>query len=243
MKIKKKNNNHKNRDKFLLPASKLPAGEPIKDFRETVQWRIFKIIAEFVDGFNFLADIKKSVTFFGSARIKPEAPSYQKARKLGFMLAKNGYDIITGGGPGIMEAANRGASEAKGNSIGFNIQLPAEQRINDYVNKSIAFHYFFTRKLMLSYSAQAYVFFPGGMGTLDEFFEIITLIQTKKIEKITVIAVGKDFWSPLYHFLKNTVYKKYGAIDNEDMWLFYIVDTAEEAFKIIRKSKPRTIVM
>lgn len=243
MKTKKKKNNPKNHGKFLLPASKLPVGKPIKDFRESMQWRIFKIMAEFVDGFNFLADIKKSVTFFGSARIKPEEPSYQTARKLAFMLAKSGYDIITGGGPGIMEAANRGASEAKGNSIGFNIKLPVEQRVNDYVNKSIAFHYFFTRKLMLSYSAQAYVFFPGGMGTLDEFFEIITLIQTKKIEKITVIAVGKDFWNPVVKFLEEKACGKYQTIEKSDLTLFRVVDTAEEAFKIIKKSKPRKIVM
>lgn len=241
---KRGNNNRKNHKRYLLPASKLPpVAKPAKDFRETVQWRIFRIMAEFVDGFNFLADIKKSVTFFGSARTTPDDPHYQEARKLASMLARDGYEIITGGGPGIMEGANRGALEAYGKSIGFNIQLPEEQRVNAYVNKSIAFHYFFTRKLMLSYSAQAYVFFPGGLGTLDEIFEIITLIQTKKVEKITVIAVGSDFWQPMYKFLKDVVYEKHKAIDKEDLNLFHIVNTAEEGYKIIKKSKPRKIII
>lgn len=238
-----KNNGGEERKKFLLPASKLPVEKPLKDFRETMQWRIFRILAEFVDGFNFLADLKKSVTFFGSARTPEHDPHYQEARKLASMLSEEGYAIVTGGGPGIMEAANRGAHDAHGKSIGFNIQLPSEQRVNEYVNKSIAFHYFFTRKLMLSYSAQAYVYFPGGLGTLDEFFEILTLIQTKKVEKVTIIALGGDYWKPLSDFLKNNVYEKHNAIEKEDMELFHIVDTAEEAFKIIKKSKQRKIIL
>lgn len=228
--MEKKNNNHK---KFLLPA----------DFRETVQWRIFRIMSEFVDGFNFLADIKKSVTIFGSARTEENHPYYKEARKLGQMLAKDGYTVVTGGGPGVMEGANRGASEADGKSLGLNIQLPEEQRVNKYVKQSIAFHYFFTRKLMLSYSAQAYVFFPGGLGTLDEMFEIITLIQTKKVEKITMIAVNKSFWQPLYHYLKKVVYEENQMIDKEDLNLIHIVDTAEEAYALIKKSKSRQIVI
>ena len=233
------------RKKYLLPASKLPTknGFGPKDFRESVQWRIFRIMSEFVDGFNFLADIKKSVTFFGSARTNEHDTHYQDAKKLAGMLAKDGYEVVTGGGPGIMEAANRGAAEEGGESIGLNIQLPHEQRINDYVTSSIAFHYFFTRKLMLSYSAQAYVFFPGGYGTLDEFFEIVTLIQTRKISKVAVIVVGKDYWNELFRFLKDDVYKNHQAIDKADLDLFRIVDSAEEAYKIIKKVKIRKIII
>ena len=236
-------NNKNNKKKYLLPASKLPVerGPMPKDFRESVQWRIFRIMSEFVDGFNFLADIKKSVTFFGSARTKDGENYYQEALDLASWLAKDGYEVVTGGGPGIMEAANRGATQAKGISIGLNIQLPHEQRINDYVNRSIAFHYFFTRKLMLSYSAQAYVYFPGGYGTLDEFFEIITLIQTKKIDKILIVAIGRNYWTKLLEFLKSEVYGKHEAIDKEDLALFKIVDSAEEAYKLIKKAKFRKI--
>lgn len=241
--MSKPNNNH--HKKILVPASELPAEQPAKgDFRQTVQWRIFRIMAEFVDGFQFLADIKKSVTFFGSARPQENSPHYAQARSLAKMLAKLGYSIITGGGPGIMEAANRGAMEGKGESIGFNIQLPEEQRVNDYVEKGIGFHYFFSRKLMLSYSAQAYVFFPGGFGTLDEFFEIVTLIQTKKIsEKIMVIAVGREFWQPLFDYLENVVYREHAGIDKEDLKIYELVDSAEEALDLIKKSKPREIII
>ncbi|MDP1629368.1 MAG: TIGR00730 family Rossman fold protein [bacterium] len=239
--------NGNSRKKILVPASKLPAvGRPkkIADFRETAQWRIFRIMSEFVDGFQFLADIKKSVTFFGSARTAPEDYHYIEAEKLAGLLAKAGYSIVTGGGPGIMEAANKGASEAGGESIGFNIQLPEEQRVNSYVKKGIGFYYFFSRKLMLSYSAQSYVFFPGGFGTLDEFFELTTLIQTKKIsKKIAIIAVGKDFWQPLFDHIEKVIYEKYHAIDKEDMKIYHLVDSAEEAFKIIKKSKPREIII
>jgi len=230
----------------MVPASELPAEKPVSkgDFRQTAQWRIFRIMAEFVDGFQFLADIKKSVTVFGSARPKENDPHYEQARVLAKMLAKLGYSIITGGGPGIMEAANRGAVEGKGESIGFNIQLPEEQRINEYVEKGIGFHYFFSRKLMLSYSAQAYVFFPGGFGTLDEFFEIVTLIQTKKISgKIMVIAVGREFWKPLFDYLENVVYREHAGIDKEDLKIYELVDSAKEALELIKKSKPREIII
>lgn len=192
-------------------------------------------MSEFVDGFQFLADFDKEVTFFGSARFDESDEHYQEAQKLGRMLGKAGYTVMTGGGPGIMEAANRGAYEAGGESIGLNIQLPFEQRTNPYVKKGIGFHYFFTRKVMLSTSAEAYVYFPGGYGTLDEFYEVITLIQTKKMQVIPVICVGKDFWGPLEKFMSNIMLKKHKAIDEADLRLFTIVDSAEEAFKIIKR--------
>jgi len=217
---------------LLYPDPKLP---PIKeDFRETFQWRISRIMAEFVEGYHFLADLKKTITIFGSTSFSQDHPYYKKARKLGRLLAKKGYTVITGGGPGVMEAANRGAFEAGGESVGMNIQLPEGQRINAYVTKPIGFHYFFTRKVMLSFSSDAYIFFPGGFGTLDEFFEMVTLVQTKKLAKsVPVITVGKEYWHPLFKWLKSEVYLKHKAIKKEDLEIFQTVNSAEEALKII----------
>lgn len=228
------------RARFNLPASKLPQFKEPDDFRASMHWRIFRIMAEFIDGFQFIADYRKSVTIFGSARLPETDKWYQESQKLGALLAKEGFAVVTGGGPGIMEAANRGASEVEGKSVGLNIQLPAEQRINPYVNQSRGFHYFFTRKLMLSYSAQAYVYFPGGFGTLDELFEIVTLIQTRKIEThIPVILVGKEFWLPIATWIKEDLCKKFQTIDHEDQRILTLVDSAEEAMQILAKSKPR----
>ncbi len=240
------------KEKYNLPASKLniePEELPEKDFRSSFHWRIFKIIAEFVEGWEFLANLKKSVTFFGSAILKEDSKWYQEAQKLGYLLAKEGFDVITGGGPGIMEAGNRGAWEANqevqnkdnkvGDSIGLNIKLPNEQRINRYVDKSVAFNYFFTRKVMLSYYAQAYVYFPGGYGTMDELFELLTLIQVKKVPKIPIILIGREFWDPMAVWIKDSLYEKFNAISKEDMSLYQIVDTAEEALEIIKESPLR----
>jgi uncharacterized protein (TIGR00730 family) len=224
-----------------LPASKLPLEKKklAEDFRKSLHWRVFRILSEFVDGWQFLADFKKTVSFFGSARTQEGTRWYEEARKLGKMMAEAGFAVVTGGGPGIMEAGNRGAVEGGGKSIGLNIKLDTEQRINPYVQESIAFHYFFVRKVMLSFAARAYVFFPGGLGTLDEVFELVTLIQTKKIsQKIPVVLVGKDFWSPLDIFLKEQN-EKYGIVDKEDLEIYKIVDSAQEAFEIIKNSPPR----
>lgn len=211
------------------------------DFEEDPTWRIFRVMSEFVDGFQFLSEFTKEVTFFGSARFAPQHKYYKLANALGKKLSQAGYTIITGGGGGIMEAGNKGAIDGKkGESVGLNIQLPYEQRINKYVKKGLGFHYFFTRKVMLSASAQAYVFFPGGYGTLDELFEIVTLIQTQKIsEKIPVILMGADFWQPLLDWLDKTVYQKNKAIDKNDLKLCAVVDGVDQAFKIIKKSKER----
>ena len=225
-----------------VPASKLPPHRHgnRKDFRESFHWRVFRILAEFVDGFQFLFDFKKTVTFFGSARFNQNNKWYQEAEKLGQLLAKAGFTVITGGGPGIMEAANKGATEKEGESIGINIQLEQEQRINPYVGRSIGMHYFFTRKVMLTYSAWAYVFFPGGYGTLDEFSELVTLVQTKKInDEIPLVIVGKEFWSGLLEWFDKTMLEKMGTIDKDDMKLYTLVDSAEEAFHIIKNCKER----
>lgn len=206
-----------------------------------ITWRIFRIMAEFVDGFQFLSTLEREVTILGSARTVPGTRWYEEARKLGALLAKGKYTVITGGGPGIMEGANRGAYEQGGRSVGINIQLPKEQRINPYVTESRAFNYFFSRKVMLVASAQAYVVFPGGFGTMDELFEILTLIQTKKSAQVPIVLVGKDFWSPLLVWLEKTMYSGYDAIDRTDLHLVTVVDRAEDAYALISKSRERTI--
>ncbi len=235
-KSKSKKKSEKTQETYLYPDPQLP---PIKeDFRKTFQWKIFKIMAEFIDGFHFLADLKKTITVFGSTSFAPENFYYKEARKLGYLLAKSGFTVITGGGPGIMEAANRGAFEAGGESVGINIQLPEGQRMNKYVTKPIGFNHFFTRKVMLSFSSQAYVFFPGGFGTLDEFFEMVTLVQTGKLAKpVPVIAVGKEYWKNLFEWLKSEVYLKQKAVNKKDLEIFQLVDSAQEIYKIIKSIK------
>lgn len=211
---------------------------PYTDFRSGASWRIFRIMAEFIEGFEFLADLKKEVTFFGSARVPATDQYYKEARKLGLLLGRAGFTIITGGGPGIMEAGNRGATEAGAPSVGLNIELPNEQRINRYVRRAKAFHYFFTRKVMLSVSAQAYVYFPGGYGTLDEFLEILTLIQTKKMCRVPIVCVGKKYWEGFFSWVRaELVPNKF--VEARDLELFTIVDTAEDAFRAIKDSSER----
>lgn len=228
-----------------LPESKLPWGQELDeiplDFRSSFHWRVFRIMSEFVDGWQFITDYKNTVSILGSARFTEDNKWYQVARELGVLLAKNKIGVVTGGGPGIMEGGNRGAYESGGESIGISIRLPFEQRNNPYITKSQPFYYFFVRKVMLFYTAQAYVFFPGGFGTLDEFFELVTLVQTHKIdrESVPLILVGKDYWMPLLSYINDTVYDKYKAIDKEDMALYKLVDTAEEAMDIITKSPTR----
>ena len=245
------------REALNVPVSKLPLVEEPHpdDFRSSFHWRVLRIMAEFVDGWQFLGDYKRMVTFFGSARCQEGDHWYDEARKLARELARAEFDIVTGGGPGIMEAANQGAHEVHehsgiagenqakqfGDSIGLNIKLPFEQRINAYVDKAVAFHYFFVRKVMLSYYAQAYIFFPGGFGTLDEVFEIITLIQTKKLAgNVPVILVGKEFWAPLAAWIEQSIYEQFGAVDKEDLRIYTLVDSADEALNIIKKTPERT---
>ena len=206
-----------------------------------ITWRIFRIMAEFVDGFQFLSTSSKEVTVFGSARLKPGTRWYKEAEAFGKFCGKGGFTIITGGGPGIMEATNKGAFESGGASLGLNIQLPMEQRANAYLTRGKGFHYFFTRKVMLSASAQAYVYFPGGFGTLDELFEMVVLIQTGKMQKIPVVVVGKEFWEPLFVWVKDKMVREHGTVSAEDLKLITVVDSAKEAWDIVKKSKEREI--
>jgi uncharacterized protein (TIGR00730 family) len=204
--------------------------------------RASRIAGEFDRGLKFIKKYHKSVTIYGSARFKPSNPHYQDARAIAFKLSRQGYAIITGGGPGIMEAGNRGAKEAGGPSVGLNIELPREQVINPYVTDSLSFFYFFSRKTTMSFSAEAYLFFPGGFGTLDEFFEIVTLIQTRKLHAVPIILVGSDFWSPLEQFIENVLLTQHGAIDKKDLKLYTILDDHDAIIAHINASptRPRT---
>lgn len=222
----------------LAPHEEKDRKDQVTSLNE-IGWRIFRIMAEFVEGFQFLSQFKREVTIFGSARLKEDNHWYLEARRLGNLLGECGFTTITGGGPGIMEAGNRGAKEAGGISVGLNIQLPHEQRENPYIDKGRPFHYFFTRKVMLAASAQAYVYFPGGFGTLDEFFEIITLIQTGKSQPVPIVLVGKKFWTPLLTWI-DTMVVKMGLASPQDTQLYTVVDTAEEAFAVVQNSSERT---
>ena len=190
-----------------LPEKFLPI-KPLtrEEMHAAAQKRISVINKEFQEGFEFLEDYPLSVTFFGSARLEPENEYYKRAVSLAKRIVTElGYSVITGGGPGIMEAANRGAFESHGASLGITIKLPKEQLMNKFITDHIPLYYFFTRKICLSFSAEAFVFFPGGFGTLDEFFEIVTLVQTKKIKYVPIILAGSDYWKPLENFLKTEV--------------------------------------
>ncbi|MDD5251617.1 MAG: TIGR00730 family Rossman fold protein [Patescibacteria group bacterium] len=210
------------------------------DFRRGASWRIFRIMGEFVEGFEFLANFKdkKVAAVYGSARTPPNHYHYAEARRLGKMLGEAGFAIVTGGGPGIMEAANRGATEAGAESIGLNIELPKEQRINPFVKRFRGFYYFFTRKVMLKASAQAYIYFPGGYGTLDELLELLVLIQTKKAVRVPIVIMGKQYWGGMVDWMRDVMLRE-NYIDRGDLELFHLVDTAEEAFEIVSKSEPR----
>ncbi len=208
--------------------------------REKAITRAIRILLESRRGFLFLKRYEKSVTFFGSARDHLSPRMYTEATKLARLLAQDGFAVMSGGGGGIMEAANKGSFEVGGRSVGLNIELPNGQRQNVYVNEGMPFRYFFIRKLMLTFSARAYIFFPGGFGTLDEFFEVVTLTQTKKIEiPIPIIVVGKEYWEPIFKWVDDVVYERFAAIDKEDQALYHLVDTAEEAYMLIQDEYPK----
>lgn len=195
--------------------------------------RLKRIAEEFKAGYALLETIEHSITYFGSAQVQDDSPHYEAARTLAHRLASDGFTTVTGGGPGIMEAANRGAVEANGRSIGFNIMLEAERR-NMYVREGLAFHYLFVRKVMLTSASHAYVFFPGGFGTLDEFFEISTLIHIHRLHKdIPVVLVGSDYWRPLLDWLKMTVVGEYQGFDEFDLNMWMLAETIEEAYQCL----------
>ena len=206
----------------------------IEDLRKPETWRVFKIQSELVEGFETLFNVGPAVTIFGSARLQEDSFYYHQAVKVGKMLANAGFSVITGGGGGIMEAANKGAKLGKGKSIGLNIQLPNEQMPNKYQDISISFRYFFVRKLMFIKYGMAYVIFPGGFGTMDELFEALTLVQTRKIESFPVILFGTDYWKGLIDWMKNTLVPE-GTISREDFALFSIVDSPMEVCELLRE--------
>ena len=210
----------------------------IDDFTSKDTWRIFRIMAEFVEGFETLARIPPSVAIFGSARILPGSPAYERGQAIASLLAKNGYSVITGGGPGAMEAANRGASEAGATSIGLNIELPLEQKPNIYANKLLNFRYFFVRKVMFVKYSIAFVILPGGFGTLYELFEAITLIQTRKIKPFPVILVGKEYWKGLLDWIGQSLVRE-KMIAVEDLDILKTVDTPEEVLYWVQDSRVR----
>jgi len=207
----------------------------IDDFMVGDTWRLFKILSEFVEGFEMMSEVYPAVSIFGSARIKPEDETYIQTVEIAKKLSENGFNIITGGGPGIMEAGNRGAQEGKGKSVGVNIKLPMEQQANAFTDLQLELNYFFVRKVMFIKYAQAYVGMPGGFGTLDEIFEAITLIQTKRIKPFPVILVGTDYWSGLLDWIKDTLLKG-KLISADDIDLVRITDDPDEVVKIIKQT-------
>lgn len=206
----------------------------INDFKMGESWRLFKIMGEFVDGVEALHDIGPAVSIFGSARVQPNHPRYKKAEKVAALFAKNNFAVLTGGGGGIMEAANKGAAEAGGISAGLNIMLPFEQEPNPYANIKLEFNYFFIRKVMFVKYAIAYIIMPGGMGTLDELFEAVTLIQTHRIKPLPVILVGKNYWSGLFDWIKLRLLEDQ-MISPEDLDIFQIVEEPEEVVDAVKK--------
>ncbi len=205
------------------------------DHEAELSWRVFRIMSEFVDGFEFLSKLHRTVTIFGSSRLTEGDPYYGLARTLARRLAEENFTVVTGGGPGIMEAGNRGAAEGGGLSVGLNIELPLEQQFNPYVRQGMGFHYFFSRKFMLDFSALAYVYFPGGYGTLDELFTVLTLIQTGKTARtVPVVLIGLDYWKPLVDWIKSGLLDRFRLIDPEDLDIFHLTDDLDEVMGLVR---------
>lgn len=237
----KKQTKKKKGEKAVRVVSELLDPQGV-DGDAVASWRVFRIMSEFVQGFELLRSHGLAATFWGSARTNPEDRYYKEAEALAAKLAKKNFSIISGGGGGIMEASNVGAFKVGGKSVGLNIELPFEQKLNPYTTESLTFEFFFARKVMLTFASEVYVYFPGGFGTLDEFFEIVTLIQTKKIEPIPVVLYGKDYWDPLIHFFEENLAKKHKTISPEDTQIFHVVDSVDEAYQYIMKHVRKTNV-
>lgn len=208
---------------------------------EEVRTRMDSISAEFAKGFELIRTYTKSVTFFGSARFEEDNQYYNSARALAYYLGQEGFAVVTGGGPGIMEAGNRGAHDAGAQSIGFTIKLPHEQITNPYLTGRAGFHYFFTRKVCMTFATEAYICFPGGFGTMDEFFEILTLVQTGKIEKVPLVLFGSAFWKPIMDCVTATMLKN-GTIDETDLAHFIITDDGREVLELVKAAPLRSTV-
>jgi uncharacterized protein (TIGR00730 family) len=204
-----------------------------RNFTTEDPWRMFRIMSEFVEGFEVLASMGNAVSIFGSARLPPEHKYYKLTEEVAYLLAKEGYAIVTGGGPGLMEAGNRGARRAQGQSIGLNIHIPMEQKANPYVDTLVDFRYFFIRKVMFVKYAKAFVIMPGGYGTLDEFSEALNLIQTSRIPSFPIVAVGTKYWKGFIEWMKDTVAPA-GCISPEDLDIFKVTDDPKEVVRIIK---------
>ena len=221
---------HPTQDEQLLES---PRGD---EFTHTDTWRVFRIMGEFVQGFEELASITRGISIFGSARTSPDDPDYEAARETAALLAREGFAVITGGGPGIMEAANRGAAEAGGISVGCNIELPFEQGANPYLTRSLTFHYFFVRKMMFVKYSLGFIIFPGGFGTLDELFEALTLIQTQKIRNFPVVLFGSAYWQELLNWVRDIAMKS-GKVSPQDLDLLHLTDSPKEIVRIVVESQ------
>ncbi len=215
----------------------LPVCEPRDVVLQAAMYRLGNIEEEIQAGYNILRQYHKTVTVFGSARTPENDPYFKKAEEMGRALAKAGYAVVSGGGHGIMEAANRGAFEAKGDSIGFNITLPHEQTLNNYTTESLAFSHFAPRKIVMTLYADAYVYFPGGFGTMDELSEILTLIETGKTNRVPIVLFGSEFWTPLNEFVKTIMLEKFHFISKSDRELYTITDSIDQAINIVRSGQ------
>lgn len=221
------------------------AGDALKSvaakerIKKDAEERLSIIGKEFSDGFDLIRKYPRSVTLFGSARFTESHPYYEKARQIASRISKEGITVVTGGGQGIMEAANRGAFEKGGHSVGFNIELPFEQTLNGYVTDNLSFSHFFSRKVLLAFSAEAYLFFPGGFGTLDEFYEIITLVQTYKIPRVPIILIGDQFWGDLHDVMQKVLVDDYQTISPEDLSLYTITEDEDKIIEIIKSAPLR----
>jgi uncharacterized protein (TIGR00730 family) len=223
-------NEHQTQDEQLLESPRTD------EFTHTDTWRVFRIMGEFVEGFDELATLTRGISVFGSARAKPDDPYYQAAEETAALLAREGFAVITGGGPGMMEAANKGAFEAGGLSIGCNIELPFEQGANPYLTRSLTFRYFFVRKMMFVKYSLGFIIFPGGFGTLDELFEALTLIQTRKIRNFPVVLFGTQYWNGLLNWIQDFALKE-GKISEQDLKLLHMTDSPAEVVQIVVNSQ------
>ena len=233
-------NKDSSKKRINLPDSNI-SQKPLTQhlMEKTFKQRLANVYNELAKAFDLLKELDHSITFFGSARFKPDNIYYKQAERIAKRLAEAGHTIITGGGPGIMEAANKGAYEARGRSIGFNIELPTEQNLNSYTTDNLGFHYFFTRKVAMVFAAEAYIYFPGGYGTMDEFFEMLTLVQTGKIKALPIVLVGSDYWNYVDRLIRHELYQDQKAIDKEDMKLYTITDSDDEVLDLVLHASPR----